>query len=121
MDYLGYTRFVGKIYVSTKKIEAVAYWPVPTTQKEVRSFMQLCNFHAKFIYQFSDRTAPLIGSKSHPQKVTMAPASLEAVDILMLRLISALCVILPEVCSDARSVNPTRKRGRGKGKIASDC
>jgi hypothetical protein len=39
MEYLGCTVSDGKISVSTKKVEAVADWPVPTTQKEVRSFV----------------------------------------------------------------------------------
>jgi hypothetical protein len=58
MEYLGYTLFACKLYVSTKKVEAVAYLPVPTTQKEVRSLVQVCNFYAKFIHHFSDLTAP---------------------------------------------------------------
>jgi hypothetical protein len=59
MGYLGYTVSAGKNSVSTKKLEAVAYWLVPTTQKEVRSFVQYCNFYAKFIHHSSDLTAPL--------------------------------------------------------------
>jgi hypothetical protein len=59
MEFLGYTVSTGKISVSTKKVEAVADWTVPTTQKEVRSFVQFCNFHAIFIHHFSDLTAPL--------------------------------------------------------------
>jgi hypothetical protein len=52
---------------------------------------------------FSDLTAPLTDllRKSQPQKVTLTPACLEAFETLKLRLISALCVILPEVNSDA--------------------
>jgi hypothetical protein len=73
MEYLGYTVSAGKIAVSTKKVEAVADWQVPTTQKEVRSFVQLCNFYARFIHHFSDLTAPLTDllRKSQPQKVTL--------------------------------------------------
>jgi hypothetical protein len=41
MDCFGYTMSGGKISVSTKKVEAVADWPLPTTQKVVRSFVQL--------------------------------------------------------------------------------
>jgi hypothetical protein len=59
MQYLGYIVSDGKILVSTKKVEAVADWPVPTTQKEVRSLAQFCNFYARFIHHFSDLTAPL--------------------------------------------------------------
>jgi hypothetical protein len=50
MEYLGYTVYALKISDSTKKIEAVADWPVPTTQKEVRSFVQFCNFYHLLIY-----------------------------------------------------------------------
>jgi hypothetical protein len=103
MEYLGYTVSAGKISVSTKKVEAVAGWPVPTTQKEVRSFVQLCNFYARFTHHFSDLTAPLTDllRKCKPQKVTLTPACLEAFGTLKLRLISAPCLILPEVSSDA--------------------
>jgi translation initiation factor IF-3 len=39
MEYMGYKVAAEKISVSTKKVEAVAYLPMPTTQKEVRSFV----------------------------------------------------------------------------------
>jgi hypothetical protein len=39
MECLGYTVPAGKILVSTKKVEAVANWPVHTTEKEIRSFV----------------------------------------------------------------------------------
>jgi hypothetical protein len=50
---------VCKIYVSTKKVEAVANIYVPTTRKEVHSFVQFCNFYSMFIRRFCDLTAPL--------------------------------------------------------------
>jgi hypothetical protein len=59
MEYLGYTVSACKISVSTEKVEAFADWPVSTTQKEVRNFVQFCNFYARFIHHFSDLTAPL--------------------------------------------------------------
>jgi hypothetical protein len=39
MEKLGYIVSIGKISVPTNKAEAVADWPVPTTQKDVRSFV----------------------------------------------------------------------------------
>jgi hypothetical protein len=103
MEYLGYTVSAGKISVSTKTVEAVANMLVPTTQKEVRSFVQLCNFYARLIHHFSDLTAPLtdLMRKSQPQKITLTLACLEAFETLKLRLISALGMILPEVSSDS--------------------
>jgi hypothetical protein len=56
---MGYTVYAGQISVSTKNVESVADWPVPTTQKDVHSFVQFRNFYAKFIHNFSDFTAPL--------------------------------------------------------------
>jgi hypothetical protein len=47
MDHLGYIVSGGKTLVTIKKVEAFKDWPVPTTQKEVRSFVQFCNFYAK--------------------------------------------------------------------------
>jgi hypothetical protein len=41
MEHLGYTVSDGKILVLTKKVEAFAGWPVPTTQKEDRSLLEL--------------------------------------------------------------------------------
>jgi hypothetical protein len=41
MEYLGYTVSAGKISVSTKKVEAVADWPVPTTRKEAATLYPL--------------------------------------------------------------------------------
>jgi hypothetical protein len=103
MQYLGYIVYVGKISISTKKVEAVVDWPVPSTQKEVRKFVQFSNFNAKFIHHFSDLAAPLteLPQKSQPHKVTRTPACLEAFEILKLRIISSPCLILPEVSSDA--------------------
>jgi hypothetical protein len=59
IEYLCYTVSAGTISVSTKKVEAVADWPVPTTQKKVSSFVQFCSFYGRFIHHFSDLRAPL--------------------------------------------------------------
>jgi hypothetical protein len=76
---------------------------MPTTQKEVRSFVQFCDFYARFIHHFSDLKAPLTDllRKSQPHKVTLAPSCLEAFETLKLRLISAPRMILPKVSLDA--------------------
>jgi hypothetical protein len=57
MEYLGYTVLAGQLSLS---LAAAKEWPVPKTQREVRSFVQFCNFYAKFIHHFSDWSAPLI-------------------------------------------------------------
>jgi hypothetical protein len=109
MEYQGYIVSHGKISVSTKKVVAVADLPVPAAMKEARSFVQFCNLYARFIHHFSDLTAPLTDllRKSQPHKDTLTPACLEAFETLKLRLISAPCMILPEVSSDATFIVAT--------------
>jgi hypothetical protein len=98
-----------------QKVEAVADWPLLTTQKEVVSFVQFCNFYARFIHNFSDLAAPLTDypRKSQLQKVTLTRACLEAFETLKLRLISAPCPILPEVSSDATFIVATNASSVG--------
>jgi hypothetical protein len=78
MEYLGYTVSGGKIFVLTKKLEYVKDWLVPTTKKEVRIFVQFCNFYAKFIHHLSGLSAPWTDllRKTHPHEVTLNPACL---------------------------------------------
>jgi hypothetical protein len=80
IEYMGYTVSPGKICVSTKKVAAVAEWPMPKTQKEISSFVQFCNLYARFTRHFSDLAAPLTDfmRKFLPQKVAPTPARLEA-------------------------------------------
>jgi hypothetical protein len=103
MEYLGYSVPNGKMSISIKKVEADAERPLPMTQKEARNFLQFCNFYAKFIHHFSDLTAPLTDllRKLQPHKVTLTHACLEAFETLRLRLISAPCLMFPEVRLDA--------------------
>ena len=41
------------------KVEGITKWPVPTTVKQVRSFLGFCNFYCVFIPKFSDIARPL--------------------------------------------------------------
>jgi hypothetical protein len=98
------TMYDGRIYISTKKVLAVADWRLlSTTRKEVRSFMHLCNFNAKFFYNVNDLTVQLTDllRSSPSKKATHTHTGSEAFEILKLRLISAPCWILSEVSSGA--------------------
>jgi hypothetical protein len=96
---LGYTMSNGRIPVSTENVFANAY--DAKGRSHFLAILQL--IYAKFIHQFSNVTAPLTDllRKSHSQKITQMLARLEAFEILKLQLISAPCVILLEVRSDA--------------------
>jgi hypothetical protein len=82
-------------------------------------FPAILQLVAMFIHYFRDLTAPLTDSmrKSKPHKVTLTLACLKAFDTLKLRLISTLCLILPEVTSDATFIVPTYALTIGNAKV----
>ncbi len=59
-EYLGVIVGNGTLQTSLNKVAAVRDWPfIPETQKQVKSFVQLCSCYGKFIHHFSDCSAPL--------------------------------------------------------------
>ena len=61
----------GCLRPSPDKIEAVRNWPLPETQRHVKSFVAFCSFYRKFVQHFADCSAPLIDMtrKGKPGKV----------------------------------------------------
>ena len=59
VDYLGLIFEKGITRMDPAKIAGVAEWPIPTTVKQVRSFLGFCNYYQPFIYQYSHIAAPL--------------------------------------------------------------
>ena len=53
IDYLGLILEEGVTRMDPAKIAGIATWPMPTSVKQVRSFLGFCNFYRPFIYQFS--------------------------------------------------------------------
>jgi len=57
--YLGYVITPEGIYMDTSKVDSILTWPIPTSKKEVRSFLGFTNFYRKFIPNYSDLCIPL--------------------------------------------------------------
>ena len=59
MEFLGHVVSADGIAVSSDKIKAVSEWPVPTTVREIQSFMGLRNYYRCFIYLFARIAQPI--------------------------------------------------------------
>ena len=59
VDYLGLILEKGVSCMDPAKVAGIKDWPMPTTVKQVRSFLGLCNFYRAFIRGFSHLAKPL--------------------------------------------------------------
>ena len=59
VEYLGLIVRNGEVLMDPTKLRAMEQWEPPKSVKAVRSFIGFCNFHRKFIPNFSTLTQPL--------------------------------------------------------------
>jgi len=59
VDFLGMVIKHGEITMAREKVQAVADWPNPKNLRDVRSFMQFCNFYRAFVPNFAELVIPL--------------------------------------------------------------
>ncbi|KAF4046784.1 RNase H-like domain found in reverse transcriptase [Phytophthora infestans] len=62
------------------KVRIICEWPVPSTKKQVQSFLGTCVYVSKFCKKFAELAAPLTDAtrgKSAHKKVTFSPDQLE--------------------------------------------
>lgn len=58
VKFLGLIIGNGEVRMDPVKVEAIRNWPAPSNLREVRSFMQFCNFYRNFIPNFAHVTKP---------------------------------------------------------------
>jgi len=56
VDYLGMIIRPGQVAMDPAKLSGISQWQIPSSVKEVRSFLGFCNFYCHFISHYSDLT-----------------------------------------------------------------
>lgn len=141
--FLGFHVKQGEIHTDLRKIEAIQDWPLPTTVRELRSFLGVCNFYRKFIEGHAKLAKPLTNilkstefkdkfgrdfSKTAP--ISLGTKEVQAVTALKQALTRAPCLVIfdytkpTEVWADASWDNGTtgavlmQDHGRGMQPVA---
>lgn len=70
VKYLGHILSKDGNKVDLSKIDAVQSFPNPKNQKELRSFLGLCNYYRRFVKRYSKITSPLNALLSKDVKFT---------------------------------------------------
>ena len=99
----------GTLRTALDKIAAVRDWPLPETQKQIKSCVQYCSYYGKFIHYFSNCAAPLTDTcrKNLPGNVVHTEATKAAFETLKARMIFALVLLIPKARHDAELVVAT--------------
>ena len=63
LGFLGHIVSEEGIDTDSAKIESVVTWPVPTTVRCVRGFLELCSYYNRFVKDFAEVAAPFTPSR----------------------------------------------------------
>lgn len=103
--YLGHNISERGIGTDPSKISAVRDWPVPTTKKEVKSFLGLASYYRRFVPNFATIASPLTDLLSSDKQVKSKKEKVDhlwneectkAFETLKQRLISADVLAYPD-------------------------
>lgn len=95
IDFLGHVINQDGVHLEKSKVDAIREWPIPTTVKELRSFLGLANFYRRFIHHFSHITAPMTELLRKNVPYVWGPAQQQAFITIKEKLTTAPLLIIP--------------------------
>ena len=95
VKFLGHLVSVDGISVQPEKTEALAAWPVPTNQKQIRQVPGSASYYRRFVPQFAETVAPLSHLLKKAVEWKWGPEAQQALQTLKMILSSATCLRAP--------------------------
>ena len=117
VQYLGHVLSASGVKPNPAKTDVVEHFPVPQTQKEVRSFLGLTNYYRRFVKGYSMIAAPMTKLLSKDVEFSWSEECEKAFNLLKQRLITAPILGFPDMCKSF--VLTTDASGTGLGFILS--
>jgi hypothetical protein len=96
IEYLGMIVEEGKISMDPVKLGGIRDWPIPTTVKQVRSFLGFGNFYRKFISHYSDLARPLNDLTKKDKKFEWTDECQKAFETLKARFTEEPVLLMPD-------------------------
>ena len=115
LSFLGHVISREGVSPQAEKVEAVRNWPLPTTKKDVRAFLGLCQFYSAFVYNSSYKMQPLIAMTKDDGVVpttveewNAVPEALDAFNELKYSMCHAPVLVLPDYKAAMTGERPFR-------------
>lgn len=96
VKFLGHTLTDKGLQPNDDKIAAVKKFPIPKTQKEIKSFLGLVGYYRKFIKNFADLTKPLTKCLKKGSKIKIDQEYIQAIEKCKQVLINAPILQYPD-------------------------
>src|SRR5271155_5554831 len=96
IEYLGMIVEEGKLSMDPVKLNGIRDWPIPTTVKQVRSFLGFGNFYRRFIAHYSDLARPLNDLTKKNKKFDWTTECQTAFDLLKKKFTEEPVLLLPD-------------------------
>jgi hypothetical protein len=96
MEYLGLIIREGQVAMDPVKVKGLQDWPVPTTVKQVRSFLGFGNFYRRFIRKFSELAQPLNNLLKKATSFNWTQECQDAFESMKARFIAEPVLMMPD-------------------------
>lgn len=97
IKYLGHIISKHGVRTDPNKTKAVSSFPVPKTQKDVRSFLGMCNYYRKFVKDYAKLSSPLNNLLRKDVKFHWTEESQLSFDTLKQSLLSSPILVYPDL------------------------